>query len=210
VVANEKKPDAFRNFLSKNIDNALALAVIIVIMFPIVARFQLAEGTILFGDFVPTLELRQYLRNSYSLWSNRNSFSYVGSMMLPYLLIFYFPFYITLGDAPVRVPSAREVAPARFVVEVDADRPFMLHFSNDYDPAWIASFGGQTVKSMRVFGVANGFWIDAVGRVVVTVEFLPQRWFYYGLPISLTCLLICVAYTLYVSWGKKRKFEKSV
>ena len=53
-----KKPNAFRNFLSKNIDNALALAVIIVIMFLIVARFQLAEGTILFGDFVPTLELR--------------------------------------------------------------------------------------------------------------------------------------------------------
>ena len=103
-----KKPDALRNFLSKDIDNALALAVIIVIMFLIVARFQLAEGTILFGDFVPTLELRQYLRDSYPLWSNRNSFSYVGSMRLPYPLIFCFPFYITLGDAPVRVPSVRD------------------------------------------------------------------------------------------------------
>ena len=204
-----KKPDAFRNFLSKNIDNALALAVIIVIMFLIVARFQLAEGTILFGDFVPTLELRQYLRNSYPLWSNRNSFTYVGSMRLPYLLIFYFPFYITLGDAPVRVPSVIEIDPARFVVEVDADRPFMLRFSNAYDPAWTASFGGQTVKSVRVFGVANGFWICSVGRVVVTVEFLPQRWFYYGSAVSLTSLLICVACTLYVSWGRKRKFEKS-
>ena len=63
---------------------------------------------------------------------------------------------------------------------------------------------------MRVFGVANGFWIDAVGRVVVTVEFLPQRWFYYGLAISLTSLLICVAYTLHASWSRKRKLEKSV
>jgi len=103
-----KKPDALRNFLSKNMDNALALAVTIVIMFLIVARFQLAEGTILFGDFVPTLELRQYLRDSYPLWSNRNSFSYVGSMRLPYPLISYFPFYITLGDAPVRVPSVTD------------------------------------------------------------------------------------------------------
>jgi hypothetical protein len=103
-----KKPDALRNFLSKNIDNALALAVTIVIMFLIVARFQLAEGTILFGDFVPTLELRQCLRDSYPLWSNRNSFNYVGSMRLPYPLISYFPFYITLGDAPVRVPSVTD------------------------------------------------------------------------------------------------------
>ena len=103
-----KKPDAFRNFLSRNIDNTLGLAAIIVIMFLIVARFELAEGTTLFGDFVPTLELRQYLRNSYPPWSNRNSFSYVGSMRLPYLLILYFPFYITLGDAPVRVPSVRD------------------------------------------------------------------------------------------------------
>ena len=103
-----KKPDAFRNFLSKNRDNALALAAIIVTMFLIAARFQLAKGTTLFGDFVPTLELRQYLRDSYPLWSNRNSFSYVGSMRLPYPLISYFPFYITLGDAPVRVPSVTD------------------------------------------------------------------------------------------------------
>ena len=57
--------------------------------------------------------------------------------------------------------------------------------------------------------MANGFWIDAVGRVVVTVEFQPQRWFYYGSAVSLTSLLMCVACTLYVSWGRKRKFEKS-
>jgi hypothetical protein len=117
---------------------------------------------------------------------------------------------LTLGDAPARVLSVIEVDPTKYVVEVDADMPFMFHFSNAYDPAWTASFGGQTVKSVRVFGVANGFWIDAVGRVVVTVEFLPQRWFYCGLAISLTSLLICVAYTLHASWSRKRKLEKSV
>jgi len=116
---------------------------------------------------------------------------------------------LAVDDAQARVLSVREIDPTRFVIEVDADRPFMLHFSNVYDPAWIASFGGQTVKSVWVFGVANGFWIDAVGRVVVTVEFQPQRWFYYGSAVSLTCLLMCVACTLYVSWNKKRKFKKS-
>ncbi|MEM4704639.1 MAG: hypothetical protein QXJ02_06200, partial [Candidatus Bathyarchaeia archaeon] len=59
---------------------------------------MLEEGTILFGDFVPTLELGQYLRANYPLWSNRNSFNHVGCMRLPYLLIFCFPFYVF--DAP--------------------------------------------------------------------------------------------------------------
>jgi len=105
--------------------------------------------------------------------------------------------------------QALKIDTTRFVIEVDADRPFTLHFSNAYDLAWAASFGGQPVKSARVLGVANGFWMDAVGRVVVTVEFQPQRRFYYGSAISLTCLLMCVACTLYVSWGRKRKFKKS-
>ena len=105
--------------------------------------------------------------------------------------------------------QALKIDTTRFVIEVDADRPFTLHFSNAYDLAWAASFGGQPVKSARVLGVANGFWMDAVGRVVVTVEFQPQRRLYYGLAISLT-LLIRVAYTLYASWSRKRKFEKSV
>jgi len=194
----------------ENVDVLLALVVVILVTFLLVGRFLLAEGTILFGDFTPTLELRQFLRVNYPLWSNRNSLNYVGSMRLPYLLIFYFPFYITLGDTPVRVLSVREIDPTRFVIEVDADKPFMLHFPKAYDPAWTASFGRQTVKSVRIFGVANVFWIDAVGRVVVTVELLPQRWFYYGSAVSLTSLFICVACTLYASWGRKRKFEKSV
>ena len=152
----------------------------ILVAFLLVGRFLLAEGTILFGDFTPTLEVRQSLKVNYPLWPNRNSFNYIGSMRLPYLIIFYFLFYITVGDVPVRVPSVIEVDPTKYVVELDADRPFMLRFSNAYDPAWTASFGGQTVKSVRIFSVANGFWIDAVGRVVVTVEFQPQRWVYYG------------------------------
>jgi hypothetical protein len=130
-----RKTNVFRAFLLENVDVLLALVVVILVTFFLVGRFLLAEGTILFGDFVPTLELRQFLRANYPLWSNRNSLNYVGSMRLPYLLSFYFPFYITLGDAPVRVPSVREIDPTRFVIEVDADRPFMLHFSNAYDPA---------------------------------------------------------------------------
>ncbi len=114
----------------------------------------------------------------------------------------------TSDAVPARILSVKEIDQTKFVVEIDVDEPFMLCFSTVYDPEWIASFNGRTVKSVRLFGVVNGFWIDADGRVVVTVEFLPQRWFYYGSAVSLTSLLICVACTLYVSWGRKRKVKK--
>jgi len=96
-----KKTNAFHVFLLENIDIVFALAIIVAVMFLIAGRFLIAEGSILFADFVPTLDLRQYLRVNYPLWSNRNSFNYVGSMRLPYLLIFYFPFYVVNAPAEV-------------------------------------------------------------------------------------------------------------
>jgi len=58
----------------------------------------------------------------------------------------------TVDRAPARVLSVREVDSTRFVVELDVVKPFMLHFSNAYDPAWTASFDGKTI------GVCEGFW----------------------------------------------------
>lgn len=80
-------------------------------------------------------------------------------------------------DGVPRVLSVREVDSTRFVVKLDVAKPFMLHFSNAYDPTWTASFDGKAIGSVRVFGVANGFWIDAVGKVVMTVEFQPKSYF---------------------------------
>jgi len=81
----------------------------------------------------------------------------------------------------------------------------MLCFSDVYDPTWTASFNGRTVESVRLFGVVNGFWIDADDEVVVTIEFQPQRWFYIGLTISLTTLIILATSISYVWWTRKRK-----
>jgi hypothetical protein len=85
--------DQILRMLSERIDILLAIVAICLITFILVGRPLASEGTILFGDFVPTLELSQYLRNSCSLWSIRNSFNYLGYQRLPYLSIFCLPFY---------------------------------------------------------------------------------------------------------------------
>jgi len=111
----------------------------------------------------------------------------------------------TLDAVRPRILSVKEIDPTKYVVEIDVDEPFMLCFSDVYDPTWTASFNGRTVESVRLFGVVNGFWIDADDEVVVTIEFQPQRWFYIGLTISLTTLIILATSISYVWWTRKRK-----
>ena len=96
-------------------------------MFLLVGRFLVAEGTVFFGDFVSTLELRQFLRVHYPLWPNKNSFNYVGSMRIPYLLIFYFPFYIVNAPAEVFFKS---VIVSTFVISGFSMYVTARHFLN--------------------------------------------------------------------------------
>ena len=93
-----RKIKILSKFFFENIDVLIALIVIVLVAFLLAGRFLSAEGTVLFGDFVPTLKTRQFLGTNSLLWSNRNTFNYVGSMRLPYLLVFYLPFYVV--DAP--------------------------------------------------------------------------------------------------------------
>jgi hypothetical protein len=109
---------------------------------------------------------------------------------------------------PARVLSMREIDPTEFTVELEVDRPFMLRFPSAYDPAWRAIFNGQSVKPVRLFGVANGFWIDSVGRVNVTVIFQPQLWFYGGLVISSTSLAFCIMVPIFLRWRKRENRRK--
>jgi len=104
------------------------------------------------------------------------------------------------SNTSAKILSVSEVDPTRFIVELEVNESFMLCFFKAYDPAWSASFNGKVVRATRVFGVANGFWIDVKGKVVITVEFQPQKWFYVGLTVSLLTLLVCFACLLYTWW----------
>ncbi len=72
----------------------VAFVLLVLLTFLLVGRLLIGKGTILYGDFVPTLDIRQFLRADYPLWSNRNNFVATNVMRLPYLLIFYLPFYL--------------------------------------------------------------------------------------------------------------------
>ena len=102
--------------------------------------------------------------------------------------------------------SWEAVNPTKYVVHVEAQDPFMLAFAEAYDPLWVAKVNGMEYKSMPLYSVINGFWIDNTGELDITIEYKPQRWFYYGAAISIATFLGVLAYMVWRwKWGKRKK-----
>jgi len=93
----------------------------------------------------------------------------------------------------------KKVNPTKYIVDVDAKKPFTLVFSESYHPKWKAFIDGKAIpddKHFVVNGYANGFMIDKIGKYQIILEFTPQRLFYIGLIISGITLLGCIVYLI--------------
>ncbi len=102
--------------------------------------------------------------------------------------------------------SWEEVDSTKYVAHVEAQAPFMLAFAEAYDSLWVAKVNGVEYKSMPLYSVINGFWIDNTGELDITIEYKPQRWFYYGAAISITTFLVVLAYMVWHwTWGRRKK-----
>ncbi|MHA1665149.1 MAG: hypothetical protein ACTSVW_04890 [Candidatus Njordarchaeales archaeon] len=107
------------------------------------------------------------------------------------------------GEKPAEIIGYQKVNPTKYVVEVNASKPFMLAFAESYDPLWVAYVNGQKVRSVPLYGVINGFWINQTGPLKITIEYEPQKWFYYGSIISITTLIACITYIVY-DWARDK------
>jgi hypothetical protein len=114
-------------------------------------------------------------------------------------------------EIPAEIISYRKIDPTKYVVKVNATRPFMLSFAESYDPLWVAYINGEKIQSIPLYGVINGFWINQTGLLEITIEYEPQKWFHYGLAISLLTLTGCILYLtkepLYRLISKIRKLK---
>ena len=103
----------------------------------------------------------------------------------------------------------RTVNPTLKIVGVDAKKPFLLVFAESYDPLWEADVykNGilvEKVRSIPVYGVINGFWINQTGNLTIIIRYLPQRWFELGLKISVTAFVLSVLYFFW-DWRRERR-----
>ena len=108
----------------------------------------------------------------------------------------------TLKDI-ISVPQHGEITeyemvdPTHYKVRVKGTAPYMLAFTELYDPLWTASINGTEIRSIPLYSLINGFPIEISGESSVDIEYSPQEWLYYGLTISVVALIILTSYAIY-------------
>ena len=111
-------------------------------------------------------------------------------------------------DIPAKIEEYKKVNPTLWKVKINAQRPFMLSFAESYDPLWEARIykNGQkikTVKSIPLYSVINGFWIDESGDLEIVIRYKPQDWFEMGLAISALTFIGYIGYLFY-DWRRNK------
>ena len=83
----------------------------------------------------------------------------------------------------------------------------MLAISEALDQSWTAYANGKQYKPIPLYLGLKGFYINETGLLGVTIEYEPQKWFYYGSIISVTAFLVCLTYLTY-NWTKNKAIWK--
>ena len=61
----------------------------------------------------------------------------------------------------------------------------------------------DTMKSIPLYSVINGFWINETGNLEIVIRYKPQDWFETGLAISATTFIGCIGYLFY-DWRREK------
>jgi len=88
------------------------------------------------------------------------------------------------ADPPVSLEYERK-DPCTYDVRVTADEPFVLVFSETYDPFWRAFVGQEEIASNRAYSMVNSFHVDRTGSFTVTITFAGQRYADAGIGVSI-------------------------
>jgi hypothetical protein len=111
-------------------------------------------------------------------------------------------------EKPAEVINYTKINPTLWKVKLNASKPFMLSFAEAYDPLWEARVYRdgrkiEVVKSIPLYSVINGFWINETGNLEIVIRYKPQDWFERGLIISVITFIGCVGYLFY-DWRRER------
>jgi hypothetical protein len=87
----------------------------------------------------------------------------------------------------------REISPTEYRAQVTSTGPFILGFLENYDEHWKVYVNGKPVPETshlkKINGFANGWVIDDVGSLNITIEYEPQNILYISIIASITLLL---------------------
>ncbi len=116
--------------------------------------------------------------------------------------------FFTLNTSPAEIIEYRKMDATSWKILVNATKPFMLSFTETYDPLWIAHINGERIDSIPLYSEINGFWINQTGQLEITLQYEPQKWFNYGLIISVTTFVVCLAYLTHIRTKDKEILKR--
>jgi hypothetical protein len=92
------------------------------------------------------------------------------------------------------VISYEEVNPTKYTVHVQTEKPFHLILSQAYHPLWKAYLDGQEIESEPINSIFNGFYLTKAGEYDVNIEFVGQRYVYYGGAVAIITIIFALTY----------------
>jgi hypothetical protein len=81
-------------------------------------------------------------------------------------------------------PEYKRESATKVSAELNSSSGSMLVFAETFDNGWKAYMNGQKVDSVRLNGMINGFPIHIDGKVLVSIEYEPQKWLEVGVIIA--------------------------
>jgi len=88
----------------------------------------------------------------------------------------------------------REISPTEYRAHVTSTGPFIFGFLENYDEHWKVYVNGkalpETSHLKKINGFANGWVIDSVGDLTITIEYEPQNILYISIVASITLPLL--------------------
>jgi len=108
--------------------------------------------------------------------------------------------HLWLEDVAARL-AWKMTFPTSYTISIsDLNNPTQLIFSESYDPYWQLTIAGRTIKSQKTPDSLNSFPIPALGSARGRIEYLPQRYVWIGLGISIVAM--CCA--TIILWNQKK------
>lgn len=100
-------------------------------------------------------------------------------------------------------------SPTHYLLRVNSTTPFLLVFTETYDPLWKMKIDGGTsaVSPMRVYYFLNGFAIDEPGQHIIELEYTPQTWFNIGVVVTVITLLVFLGYGIIYMYKRRPSLQ---
>jgi len=89
-----------------------------------------------------------------------------------------------------------QLNPCTYKLQINTDKPFLLAFSEVYNPFWKAIVDNEEISAFPVYSFLNGFFINKTGNFTLTLYFTGQNYVDVGLKITSASFLICMAIVL--------------